>query len=173
MYKWIRPEILVPVHGEIRHMKEQVRFGLAEGIPKAVFQRNGDIVRLAPDGPKILGQERTGRLVLDGDEIIPADGQTLNQRRKIAYNGTISVAIALDQKAKINGDPVLKLLGVPLEAEDEEDFLDEMVDVITSKHGKPIGDIGKFSEEIRLLVRRAATEWTGKKPVVSVLVVEA
>lgn len=172
MYGWIRPEILVPVHGEIRHMKEQTRFGLEQGIPKAVFQQNGDVVRLAPGDPKILRQERTGRFVLDGDVIIPADGQTLNQRRKSAYNGLISVAIALNGKGKIFGQPVLKLNGVPLE-EDEEDFLDEVADLIAKKYSKPVGDIAKFSEQVRLLVRREATEWTGKKPVVSVLIVEA
>ncbi len=172
MYEWIRPEILVPVHGEIRHMKEQARFGAEQGISKNVFQQNGDVVRLAPNGPKTVGQEKTGRLVVDGDVIIPADGKTLNERRKVAYNGSISVAVALDGRGKISGQPMLRLLGVPLE-EDEEDFLDEMCESILKKHKKPVGDLNRFSEELRLMVRRSATEWTGKKPVVSVLVVEA
>ncbi len=172
MYKWIRPEILVPVHGEIRHMKEQARFAAEQGVPENIFQQNGDVVRLAPDGPKIISQERTGRLVLDGDVIIAADGKTLNERRKIGYNGSISVAVGLDDKGKMMGQPMLRLLGVPLE-EDEEDFLDEMYETIMKKFKKPVGDIDRFSEELRLLVRRSATEWTGKKPVVSVLVVEA
>ena len=171
MYDWIRPEILIPVHGEIRHMKEQARFGKAHGIAHAVFQQNGDVVRLAPGKPKILGQERTGRLVVDGDVIIAADGKTLNERRKIAYNGVITVAVALNDKGKLSGDPILRLIGVPLE-EDEEDFLDEICDQISAKFPKPVGELNKFSEDIRLLVRRAATEWTGKKPVVTVLVIE-
>lgn len=172
MYDWIRPKILVPVHGEIRHMKEQARFGEAHGIPHNVFQQNGDIVRLAPGKPEVIGQERTGRLVVDGDVIVTADGKTLNERRKIAYNGVISVAVALNEKGKLSGQPVLRLMGVPLE-EDEEDFLDEIYDDISKKFSKPVGDINRFSEDLRLLVRRAATEWTGKKPIVSVLVVEA
>ncbi|WP_461456915.1 ribonuclease J [Parasphingorhabdus sp.] len=172
MYEWIRPQILVPVHGEIRHMKEQARFAQEQGVPENIFQQNGDIVRLAPEGPKIIGQERTGRLVLDGDVIIPADGKTLNERRKIAYNGSISVAVGLDERGKIMGQPMLRLQGVPLE-EDEEDFLDEMCETIMKKFKKPVSDIDRFSEELRLLVRRSATEWTGKKPVVSVLVIEA
>lgn len=172
MYDWIRPKILVPVHGEIRHMKEQARFGEAHGIPHNVFQQNGDIVRLAPGKPEVIGQERTGRLVVDGDVIVTADGKTLNERRKIAYNGVISVAVALNEKGKLSGQPVLRLMGVPLE-EDEEDFLDEIYDDISKKFSRPVGDINRFSEDLRLLVRRAATEWTGKKPIVSVLVVEA
>ena len=172
MYDWIRPDILVPVHGEIRHMQEQARFGLQQGIPKGIVQQNGDVVRLAPGEPKILGQERTGRLVLDGDIIIPADGQTLNQRRKSAYNGLISVAIALNEDGHIFGQPVLKLNGLPLE-EEEEDFLDEVVDLIIKRQQKPVREIAEFQEEMRLLVRRTATEWTGKKPVVTVLIVES
>jgi len=153
-------------------MKTQVRFGLEQGIPKAIFQQNGDVVRLAPNGPKIIGQERTGRLVVDGDVIIPADGKTLNDRRKTVHNGMISVAIGLDTKGNIFGQPVLKMHGVPLE-EDEEDFLDEVVDKIIAQYSKPVGNIDKFNESIRLLVRRSATEWTGKKPIVSVLTIEA
>ncbi|MGH6705790.1 MAG: ribonuclease J, partial [Sphingomicrobium sp.] len=87
MYKWMRPEILVPVHGEARHMREQARFGLSQGIPRAIFQRNGDLIRLAPKGPEKIGEERVGRLVLDGDVILPADGATISERRKISING--------------------------------------------------------------------------------------
>ena len=65
MYQWIRPEIVVPVHGEARHMAEQARFALACGVPKSIYQKNGDIVRLAPKGPKKLGEVRVGRLVLE------------------------------------------------------------------------------------------------------------
>ena len=171
MYKWIRPEILVPVHGEIRHMKEQARFGLEQGLASAIFQKNGDVVRLAPDGPKIIGQERTGRLVVDGDVIIPADGKTLNERRKVSFHGSVSVAIALNEAGRISGLPMIEMLGVPLE-EDEEEFLDETIESIKKKFKKPVGDITRFKEEVRLLTRRALTEWTGKKPIVSVMVVE-
>ncbi len=49
------PKIVVPVHGEARHMAEQARFALACGVPKSIYQKNGDIVRLAPKGPKKVG----------------------------------------------------------------------------------------------------------------------
>ena len=45
LYKWIRPQMLVPVHGEVRHMDEQARLGLSEGIPRAILQKNGDLIR--------------------------------------------------------------------------------------------------------------------------------
>jgi mRNA degradation ribonuclease J1/J2 len=111
MYHWIKPEILIPVHGESRHLHEHRRFALEEGIPKSLVQENGDVVRLAPNGPKKVGQERVGRLILDGDVILTADGSTMNQRRKIASFGIISVALALDGNGRLRGDPQIALEG--------------------------------------------------------------
>lgn len=176
MYDWIRPEILVPVHGELRHMTEQARFGKECGIPKTVVQTNGDVVRLAPGKPERVLQVRVGRLILDGDVIIAADGQTMNQRRKVAFNGTISVAIALNQKNHRIGNVEIMPFGLPLD-EDEDAFLDEAdeaVQKLFSRKGLArTGDMGVLREDIRLAVRRVATRWTGKKPVVNVLIVES
>lgn len=169
MYKWIRPEMLIPVHGERRHMAEQARFGLSEGIPRALVQSNGDVVRLAPDGPKIVGNERTGRLVLDGDEIIAADGLTMNERRRIGINGHISVAVATDAKGTLK-DMEIRIQGVPVEDEDRIEFIEEAIHAMRDAVGKGVPDKEKLRETVRLAVRRTATDWTGKKPVVDVMI---
>jgi len=170
MYRWMRPEILVPVHGEIRHMREQARFGLAQGIPNAVVQRNGDVIRLAPDGPEKIGEERVGRLVLDGDVILPADGATIGERRKIAINGLLTVALPVDREGKLVGNALVRPFGVPVE-EDRDDFLTDAADA-AEKAYEPSREVEKVREAVRLAVRRCATLWTGKKPVVEVMLVE-
>jgi len=171
MYKWIRPEIVVPVHGEVRHMYEQARFALEQGVPKSIRQVNGDIIRLAPDGPHKIGEAPVGRLVLDGDIILPADGTTINERRRVALYGQISAAVAI-RNGKLAGEPQIRLQGIPVE-EDREDFIAEASDAAreaVKKDGK--GDIEKLRESVRLAVRRAAVRYTGKKPVVDVLIIE-
>ncbi len=172
MYRWIRPEIVLPVHGEMRHMAEQARFALSEGVPKSIVQQNGELLRLAPNGPAKLGFERVGRLVLDGDVILPADGSTLNERRKIALHGQISVAVAVDDADRLRGDPQVKVQGVPVE-EDRDDFVADIVAAARAAVAKPGAqrDEDALREAIRLGVRRKATQWTGKKPVVDVLIV--
>jgi len=168
MYRWIRPQILLPVHGEMRHMAEQARFGLSHQILRAIVQGNGTAVRLAPDGPQVIGHEATGRLVLDGDVILPADGATMNERRRIAHNGFIAVTVAVDSRGQLQGTPAIQIQGVPVE-EDREDFLAEARDVAgaaaTSQR-----DPAQRNEAIRLAVRRAAMKWTGKKPIVNVVI---
>ena len=170
MYDWIRPEIIVPVHGEFRHMFEQARFARARGIPHGIVQKNGDLIRLAPNGPEKLSEERVGRLILDGDVILAADGATMNERRRLATSGQISVAVALDDGDRVKGGVQLGLEGVPVE-EDREAFLEEACAAAAEAANKGAGSEEKLREAIRLAVRRVATDWTGKKPVVSVLIV--
>lgn len=170
MYRWMRPEMVIPVHGEMRHMREQARLALAEGVRSSLVQRNGDVVRLAPDGPEKIGEERTGRLVLDGDVILPADGSTLNERRKLSINGLIAVALPVDSDGRLAGKPLIRPFGVPIE-EDRDDFLADAADA-AEKAYEPTRDIEKVREAVRLSVRRCATLWTGKKPVVEVMLLE-
>ena len=75
----------------------------ANGIKRTIVQKNGDVIRLAPDGPEKIGEVQAGRLVLDGDVILPADGMTMNERRKLMLHGHISVGLALSAKAADDG----------------------------------------------------------------------
>ncbi|WP_174273166.1 ribonuclease J [Sphingomonas bacterium] len=170
MYKWIRPEIILPVHGEMRHMAEQARFAAEEGIAKGIVQQNGDLIRLAPNGPKKIGNERAGRLILDGDVILPADGSTMNERRRIAINGVIAVTVALGQDGRVRGAPAVLIQGVPVE-EDRADFLAEVRGAALEAMKKGGRDEAALREAIRLGVRKRATGWTGKKPIVEVALI--
>ncbi len=169
LYSWIRPRILLPVHGEMRHMCEQARLGKEAGIPQQVVQKNGDLVRLAPGKPGKFGEVRSGRLLLDGDIIAPADGQGIIMRRRLAANGLVTVALDRKGAVRVAG------LGLPLE-EDYDDFCNEAAaDVLTSV-GKLKGAAAKDREAVieaaRLAARRAATRWSGKKPQVQVLLMD-
>ena len=170
MYGWVRPQLLVPVHGEMRHLMEQARLGLSLGIPRAMVQTNGEIVRLAPGDPVKIGHAPAGRLVLDGDVILPADGSTINERRKLSLNGQISVAVAL-QRGRMIGTPQIRYSGVPVE-EDRDPFVEEAAEAAAQAAKGGGRDMEKLREAIRLAVRRVATRWTGKKPVVDVLLIE-
>jgi len=169
LFSWIRPEILVPVHGEIRHMKEQARLGEANGIPRNVFQKNGDIVRLAPGTPGKIGEIATGRLVLDGDIIVPADGETVTMRRRLSRDGYLVVVLGKGGSIQIEG------VGLPLD-EDYDAFIDEAVEDVKRSLSKLRGAAARDREAIyeaaRLAARRAAQRWSGKKPQTRVILPE-
>ena len=167
LYGWIRPDILVPVHGEMRHMQEQGRLGKECAIPDQVVQQNGDLVRLAPGAPGKIAEVKAGRLVLDGDLIIPADGEAIAMRRRIMREGVLIVALDGDLNPRIDS------LGLPLD-EDYDDFVAEATRDITAAIGKLRGgdrrDEASVHEAARLAARRAAQRWSGKRPQVRVIV---
>jgi ribonuclease J len=169
IYRWLRPEILVPVHGEMRHMQEQARLGRASGIPRAVVQKNGDIVRLAPGQPGKLAQVRNGRLVLDGDIIVPADGEAIVTRRRLARDGMVIVVLNERRQPHVHG------FGLPLD-EDYAEFVVEaerdVIDALKRLKGPKARDREEVMEAARLAARRAAQRWSGKKPQTRVILAE-
>ena len=171
MYEWIRPEIAIPVHGERRHMEEHAKLARAAGVPRAMVPTNGSAIRLAPDGPKLLGHEKVGRLVLDGDVILPADGTTMVQRRRIMLNGYVSATLVLNKAGKLAAAPSIIMQGVPVE-EDRADFIAECVKAADAAGRGDSRNAEKYAEGVRIAVRRVAREWTGKKPVTDVQVVQ-
>jgi ribonuclease J len=171
MYEWIRPQIAIPVHGERRHMEAHAKLALATGVKKAMVPINGSAIRLAPDGPALISHEKAGRLVLDGEVILPANGATMVERRRLMMNGHIGATVVIDKHGKLAATPAITAQGVPVE-EDKADFLAECAEAAEQAVKK--GDARqaeKFAEAIRVAVRRVAREWTGKKPVTDVQVV--
>jgi ribonuclease J len=171
LYGWIRPQILMPVHGEMRHMREQARVGKEAGIAQQVVQKNGDLVRLAPGKPGKFAEVQAGRLILDGDIIAPADGESMTMRRRIALQGVMMVAVGGHAKhhaytAQVAG------IGLPL-VEDYEKFVAEaeadVIAALAKLKGHDKRDRDAISEAARLAARRAAGRWCGKKPQVKVM----
>ncbi|UAB77231.1 ribonuclease J [Erythrobacter sp. SCSIO 43205] len=166
LYSWLRPEVLVPVHGEMRHMQEQARLGKERGIAHNVVQSNGDIVRLAPGEPGKIAEVRNGRLVLDGDIISPADGDAVNTRRRVSFEGIVIVVLARGEA------PLIEAIGLPLD-EDMPEFIEEtredILKAIGRLKGRDASDPSAVHEAARLAARRAARRWSGKNPQVRVL----
>ena len=172
MYEWIRPEIAIPVHGERRHMEAHAALALANGVPRAMVPINGSAIRLAPDGPTLIGHQRAGRLVLDGDVILPANGATIVERRRLLANGYMGVSVVIGRDGRLAATPVVNMQGVPVE-EDKAAFLGECAEAAAAAAKK--GDAknaDKFAESIRVAVRKVTREWTGKKPVTEVSVTQ-
>ena len=171
MYEWVRPQIVVPVHGEARHLAEHARLALRHGVPQAVVQKNGDVIRLAPGEPKKIDEVRVGRLVLDGDVILPADGATVNERRRIGFGGLITVAVPVGDGWRARRERRWSV---------RSGFRSRRTATISSptrptprpRAFSPGGDEDKMREAVRLAVRRCATLWTGKKPLVEVMLLQ-
>src|SRR5262249_1320671 len=113
LYSWVKPEIVVPVHGEALHLAEHAALARKLGIKQAVECQNGDMVRLAPGPVEIVDELPEGRFYKDGKLIADAEARTVADRRRLGFVGVVSVALALDSAGTLVTDPELDLIGIP------------------------------------------------------------
>ena len=109
---WVKPKILIPVHGEALHLSEHAALARRCGVKEVVQCRNGDLVRLAPNAG-IIDEVPCGRLYKDGSLLVEADARTVADRKRLSFAGAVSVALALTDKGELIDDPSLDLIGIP------------------------------------------------------------
>ncbi|MEX3009323.1 ribonuclease J [Hoeflea sp. TYP-13] len=174
MYEWVRPEILVPVHGEAAHLSGHADFAEQCGIKTVPRVRNGDVLRLAPGPAEIIDEAPHGRIFKDGNLIGDFDEMGIGERRKLAYVGHIAVNVLLNGKNELVRDPVVKANGLP-EADDNGELLsyqleEAAVSAVESIPRVRRKDLGIVQESVRRAVRSTARDIWGKKPVMTVFV---
>ena len=178
MYQWAQPKVAIPVHGERRHLIEHAAFAKELQVPHAVTVRNGDLVELRADGgASIVDEAPSGRLHVDGNFITDADADSMRERRKLAYAGQITVALAVSQKGEIISGPDVRAMGVAEDADlSLDDFLDALADEAERTYERLTPrsrrDLEHAEEEVRRAVRREANRIWGKKPWVEIILLE-
>lgn len=176
MYEWVRPEILVPVHGEAAHLVAHGSLGAMCGIPQVAQVRDGEMLRLAPGPAKILERVHFGRIFKDG-KVIGNDVEVgVRDRRKLSYAGHVAVNVVLDNHYDLAGDPDLVAIGVaekdPQGRLMEQVMLDAAIGAIESIPRKGRRNLDLVAEAVRRAVRASANEAWGKKPIVTVFVTQ-
>lgn len=175
MYRWARPQIAVPTHGERRHLMEHAAFARDLQIPQQVTPRNGDMVRLAPGRAEVIDEVPSGRLFVDGGVLTPENGEALRERRHASFNGVVTVSVALDGRGRVVSGPQARALGLPT---DEEYPLDEVLSDLADeaeaalKRLKPVDlELDDTVETaISRAVKKACQRVWGRRPVVETTV---
>ncbi|MBO6784473.1 MAG: ribonuclease J [Alphaproteobacteria bacterium] len=172
MYEWIRPRIAVPVHGEAPHLNAHAELARACGTVHAPTIRNGDVLLLDPEGPEIVGQVQTGRLALDGHDLIRVDDANLRARNNMLWNGSAVLTVVLDRKGRVVAEPQLSAPGLLGDTDDDydlmDDVLDDVLDSLTQVDLKARADEDALIERLRRTVRRSFRSRRGKSPTTDV-----
>ena len=173
MYEWARPRIAVPVHGEARHLEAHADLAETLGVEEALAPRNGDLIRIAPEGPTVIDEVPAGRLYLDGAVMTPDGAAPVRERRKLSYGGVVAVSLILGRGQALVGDVVATAYGAPFDAgydggrggrtaELAEEIEEALHDLQPSKR--------KDDEAVEIVVKRAVRRYCdsvwGKRPVI-------
>mgnify|MGYP001125708279 CR=1 FL=1 len=170
MYQLVRPRIAIPVHGESRHLAAHARLAEECQVGQALVPENGALIRLAPGPAEIVGEVPSGRLGLDGTNLVRLDSPQLKTRHRMVFNGAAVATVVLDSAGRLLADPQVTVQGV-FDPEDESANAAVTAAVREAVTGLPHGlrrDDATVREAARLAVRRALHASHGKKPVTEV-----
>ena len=168
MFRWVRPRIAIPVHGEALHLHEHARLARRLGVPEVIVCQDGDLIRLAPGRAGIVDEVPAARLYKDGRLVVEAEGRTVPDRRRLGFAGIVTVALALTEQGDLADAPDVELTGIPeLNAQGEsmaEIAYNAAKATFESLPRARRRDPDGVAESVRRAVRAAIAAHWGKKP---------
>ena len=167
MYKWVKPNSIIPVHGEHIHMNEHIKFAKEMQIPHALQVENGDVIRVFSDqNPKIIDKAPSGRMYLDGSIGVGENSQSIRDRRNLSQNGYLEITLILSNSGKLS-KPVISYKGIPEKSFDEEIIFqmeDEIFNTCRTFSIKNKKQEKNLIEILKQSCRKIIKDRTGKKP---------
>ena len=174
MYDWIKPNCVIPVHGEHRHMKEHISFAKEMQVPFSLQIENGDIIKINPKkNAEIIDKAPSGKMFLDGNIAVSSDSSSIKERKNLSLNGYLEITLIVTNNGKIKR-PVISFKGIP-KNDKSENFIYDIEDMITntcrtfSINNK--NQEKNLIETIKQNCRKIFKEKTGKKPFTNINIV--
>ncbi|MBL4917344.1 ribonuclease J [Szabonella alba] len=173
VHQVLNPQIVIPMHGEHRHLREHARIAMATGRKSEVVT-NGMLVDLTGDAPTIAEYIETGRTYLDGSVLIGARDGIVRDRIRMALNGHALVTLILDEGDEVLGDPWVETMGLPSKGRSGADLVETLeaglASLLAASGRKLLRDDDKLEEAMRRTLRQVAMEEIGKKPEVTMVI---
>ena len=165
MLQWLRPECVIPVHGERQQLDAQAHIAKKCQVNQVIVPNNGSVIRLAPSEPKIVNALETGLLAVDQRRIIPATHQSITARRKLQYSGAVHASLVLDSNLELLGSIKIDTVGLSCKRSDDciiadlEDHILEALEDIDI-----VMDEDEIAEKIRISLRKYVLNILGLRP---------
>ncbi len=173
MHRITRPAMVIPMHGEHRHLREHAKLAEAAGIASAVAP-NGTMLDLGGDRPVVVDRIETGRVYLDGSVLIGAMDGVVRDRIRMALSGHVTVTMIVEEDGEVLGDPWCDVIGLPETGASAAPLVDVIEADLAQFAGragrKVLADDEKLESELRRIVRQSVQAEAGKKPEVTVVV---
>ncbi len=173
MHDLIKPQMLIPMHGEHRHLREHVKIAAAKGL-QGVVAVNGMMIDLSGNAPTVAEYIETGRTYLDGTVQVGALDGVVRDRIRMALNGHVLVTVIVDDDGEPLGDPWCELMGLAETGRSRAPLVDvleeDLSQFLNRAKPKTLADDAKLEEELRRIVRNTSQNEIGKKPEVTIVI---
>ena len=171
MYEWIKPNSIIPVHGEQRHMLEHIDFAKKLNVPHPIKVENGDIVRIFPgDSPEVFDKAPYGKIFLDGNIGVEEESKSIKERRNISQNGHLDITLIITTQGNIHNTPIVNFMGIPILNSEEfkisiQDEIDKIAKSFSLNNKKQDEN---FKDALKVTCRKFTKEKTGKRPITNI-----
>ena len=173
MHKIIEPQMVIPMHGEHRHLREHAKIAENAGYASLICV-NGMMLDLSGNRPKVTEYVETGRMYLDGSTQIGALDGVIRDRLRMALYGHVIVTVILDEEDEMIGEPWCEVRGLPEMGSSNANLVDALEEDLSQFIGradhKTITNDDKLEEAIKRIVRQTCQTEIGKKPEVSIVI---
>lgn len=175
LYDWVKPPLLVPIHGEARHLIEHRKFARSNAIPATAVVENGEMLRLAPGETEVISHVQSGRYAVDGRRLVPIEGDVVRARRRMTFTGVAVATVVLDKEGELAQTPQISAPGiVDAIGEDavmHEEAISAIVEAVEKMSERQRFNNGKLEGAISRAARSVFRAETGKRPIVEVHIV--
>ncbi|RYC07186.1 ribonuclease J [Nocardioides zhouii] len=173
-YNIVKPRNVMPVHGEIRHMRANADLARATGVENVVLAEDGVVVDLIDGVARIVGKVDVGYVFVDGTTIGDISEASMKDRRILGEEGFLSVIVVVDSvTGKVVSGPEIHARGF---AEDETTF-DEIKQPIIDAIAAAVQEGTTDSLQLQQTVRRVVGRWVNRahrrRPMIIPVVIEA
>ncbi|MCE9507374.1 MAG: ribonuclease J [Alphaproteobacteria bacterium] len=170
LYRWLRPKIVIPVHGEHMQMEKHALLAREVGVEQAVIPVNGQVIEIAGEGiASYVGEVNHGILAIEGNRIVAMDHEAILTRKRMMFNGSAVVTVVIDGRGALMAEPKVTALGLldencDLDAKYIADAVKEIKNLIKNFPKEQRGDDAVMSEAVRVAARRFFNERFDRKP---------
>ena len=172
MHALIDPQIVIPMHGEHRHLRAHTRLAQEAGR-QSVLAPNGTMIELSGNAPQVVDYVETGRVYLDGSVKVGALDGVVRDRIRMALNGHVIVTVIIEDDQPL-GDAWVEVKGLAetgtSRASLAEVLEEDLTQFLMRAGRKTLADDDALEKELVRLARKTAQDEIGKRPEISVVI---
>ncbi|WP_208347251.1 ribonuclease J [Pseudaestuariivita rosea] len=166
MHQLVNPQIVVPMHGEHRHLREHVKLGQTNGF-QGIVAVNGMMIDLSGNAPSVAEYIESGRTYLDGAVQIGAFDGIVRDRIRMALNGHVIVTVIVDEDGEPLGEPWCELRGLAETGTSNAPLVEvlehDLGQFLMRASDKTLMDDDALEDELKKLTRQVTQTEIGKK----------
>jgi len=171
MINHVRPRYFVPVHGDYRMLAAHADVAVEQGVAhEDVFVlTDGDVLELRADGGEVVDKVTSGHVFVHGLGIWDESGNVLAERRSLAHDGIVMVALARDATSgRVLGAPQVRSAGfVHTEQADKlfQDAIEDMGGILDRARSEPL-DWDELERSVRGTLGKFLMKRTKRRPLI-------